>query len=78
LKAYVIHQPGDVSALQFQNVSTPSVKPGGFWVRVGLRLVLVAAVNRSALLQASPVIKLTTQTQRPPGKKFFIDAVQLG
>lgn len=34
MKAYVIHKPGDVNALQLQEVPTPVVKPGWVLVRV--------------------------------------------
>ena len=34
MKAYVIHQPGDVEALQLQEIPAPEVKPGWVLIRV--------------------------------------------
>ncbi|MEM7033187.1 MAG: zinc-binding dehydrogenase [Chloroflexota bacterium] len=34
MKAYVVHQPGDIEVLEFQEVPTPKVKPGWVLIRV--------------------------------------------
>jgi NADPH:quinone reductase-like Zn-dependent oxidoreductase len=34
MKAYVIHQPGDVEALQLQGVPTPEAKPDRVLIRI--------------------------------------------
>ena len=38
MKAYVIHQPGDVEVLQLQEIPTPDVKAG--WVLIRLSHLL--------------------------------------
>ena len=34
MKAYIIHEPGEIEALQLQEVATPIVKPGWVLIRV--------------------------------------------
>ena len=45
MKAYVIHTPGDVDALQLQEIPTPTVKPG--WVLIRVRAF---GLNRAEIM----------------------------